>query len=610
MRPRTVRRPVFLLLVLAAAVCASPRANVGAAPRVSIAFTVSAPEADAHLFHVVMRCDGLPGRTAEFRMPAWTPGYYGLFDFAGNVRNLAAYDGEGHRLAFEKTGASAWTVQKGGAPSVELRYDVLAARPFVANAYVDQTRGYILPGALFFYVPGRLRQPVTVTVVPQASWPDVATGLEAAPGDRRTFRAPDFDVLYDSPILMGPLESLPAFEVRGVRHEFVGYKLGEFDRAAFVADLKAVVEAGVDIIGEVPYRRYVFLGIGPGRGGIEHLNSAAVSFTGIANADRAARVRELSFLAHEYFHNFNVKRIRPVALGPFDYDRANETNMLWVSEGFTVYYEYLMLARSGRMTLDELLVALGRNMAAYENTPGRLFQSATASSRETWTQGPFGRQEGRVRKTISYYDKGPVLGMLLDVRIRHESGNRHSLDTVMRELYRKYYKGLGRGWTDDEFRAECEKAAGVRLDENFDYASTTREIDYAKYLAYAGVEMEPAAERPEAFSGAIVEDRGGRCVVAAVEPHSPAAALLQAEDVITGVDGAPVGAEGLDARVAALHPGDRLRLAVERGPKTLEVSLTLGHRSERTFKMRPVASPTALQAAILASWTAPSPHRH
>jgi predicted metalloprotease with PDZ domain len=592
-------------LAIALVVLLSPAALTSAERPAAVSFTVSAPEAAAHLFHVDMRCESLSGEEAEFRMPAWTPGYYGLFDFAGNVRNFSASDGSGRELAWRKSSANGWTVRTGGTPSVALKYDVLATRAFVANAYVDSTRGYILPGAVFLYVPGRLREPVTVTVVPPPGWPDVATGLDRAPaGGPRTFTAPDFDVLYDSPILMGALESLPPFDVRGIRHDFIGYQLGDFDRAALMKDLQAVIEAAVDIIGEVPYSHYVFLGIGPGQGGIEHLNSAAVSFAAKAGADRAAYIRQLSFLAHEYFHHYNVKRIRPVALGPFDYDRANETNMLWVSEGFTVYYEYLMLGRSGRMTVEDILAALGRSMAGYENNPGRLFQSATASSRETWTQGPFGRTDGRVRKTISYYEKGAILGMLLDFRIRHETRNQRSLDTVMRELYTRYYKALGRGWTDQEFRDTCERAAGGPLDEIFDYASTTRAIDYAKYLDYAGLEMEPPVDRPEPDTGAFVEDRGGRLVVAALEPGSAATAVLAAGDALVAVDGRGVDANGFDELVKARPPGDSLTLTVDRAGKTLHVTLPVGHRVERAFRMKPVARPSALQSAILAAWTA------
>ncbi len=590
------------LVALAPALASALRAPT---PLVQIAFTVSAADTGQHLFHVAMRCDAVPPDHAEFRMPVWTPGYYMLMDFAQNVRNFDASDRNGRRLTWRKTGPNAWSVDTAGASAVDLTYDVVAARPFVATAYLDDSRGYILPGALFLYLPGRLREPATVKVVLPPAWANIATGLDVAgPADPQTFVAPDFDALYDSPILMGNLESLPPFEIRGVRHDFIGYQLGDFDRGAFMADLKAVVEAGVDIIGDVPYSHYVFLGIGPGPGGIEHLNSASVSFARKANLDRAAQLRELSFLAHEYFHNFNVKRIRPIALGPFDYDRANETNMLWVSEGFTVYYEYLMLARSGRMTLEELLAALGRNMAAYENNPGHLFQSATGSSRETWAQGPFGRSEGRIKKTISYYDKGPVLGMLLDFAIRHSTQNERSLDTVMRELYRKYYKTLGRGWTDEEFRATCEQIAGTSLDEVFAYASTTREIDYAKYLAYAGLEMDPPTERPEAYAGAFVEDRDGRLVVAAVEPHAPAASTLERDDAVVELNGARATAEAFDAAVAAGHPGDRVTLTVERKGTRLGLSLTLGHGVDRTFHMKKMGTPSALQTAILASWTA------
>ncbi len=442
------------VLVLAAAASAQ-------APSAPMAFTISTPDPASHLFHVQVRCDRPPpGDTVEFRMPAWTPGYYGLFDFAGNVRGLAATDGEGRPLPVTRGGPSSWIVRHEGVDRVILTYDVLAASAFVANAFLDETRAYILPGALFVYLPGELRRQATVTIELNPRWSTVATGLEPVPGASHTYAAADFDVLYDSPVLIGNLESLPVFHVRGVPHRFVGHALGEFDRPALVDDLRAIVEAGTRVIGDIPYKHYTFLAIGPGRGGIEHANSAAVSFSGIGS-DRASRLRTLSFLAHEYFHHYNVKRIRPAALGPFDYDRPNVTDMLWVSEGFTVYYEYLMLARSGRMTAPELLEALGRAIAASENTPGRLFQSATTSSRDTWAQGPFGRgNETGVPRTISYYDKGAVLALLLDLRIRHETGNARSLDTVMRALYQQVLQGAGEGMDRRRVQARLRGGRG------------------------------------------------------------------------------------------------------------------------------------------------------
>jgi predicted metalloprotease with PDZ domain len=195
----------------------------------------------------------------------------------------------------------------------------------------------------------------------------------------------------------------------------------------------------------------------------------------------------LSFIAHEYFHGYNVKRIRPVELGPFDYQRENRTNLLWVSEGFTVYYEYILLNRAGITGADEVFHALENNIAAYENTTGHLYQSLTEASYETWSDGPFG---GSLEKTISYYDKGPVVAMLLDLAIRHQTHNAASLDDVMVRLYREYYQQKKRGFSDAEFRQTCETIAGTSLDELFSYASTTKDLDYDKYLGYAGLRLE------------------------------------------------------------------------------------------------------------------------
>jgi predicted metalloprotease with PDZ domain len=572
-----------------------------------MAFTVSMEQPRTHLYHVAFRCEGLKGATQDFKMPAWSPGYYGIFDFAKNVQNFHAEDGTGKELKWEKASANDWKVQTGGVPAVTVAYDALATSSFVANAYLGEDRGYIVGTGVFMYVAGQIAHPVTVEIKLNPDWKSIATGLDPVSPDKPDIlAAPDFDVLYDSPILMGNLESLPWFEIKGIPHYFIGYKLGNnFDREQFMKDLKATIEQGIAVIGEIPYTHYTFLAYGPGKGGIEHLNSASVPFTGNPGLDtRAGKIRELSFLGHEYFHNYNVKRIRPIALGPFDYDKANLTNMLWVSEGITVYYEYLMVARAGFMNQEELLDSFHRDIAAYENDTGHLFQSATQSSWDTWSQGPFGgRGRAGISKSISYYNKGSALGLLLDFAIRHATKDKKSLDTVMQTLYQKYYKQLKRGWTDEEFRAVCENVAGVSLKEIFDYASTTKDLDYDKYLGYAGLGLEKPVELPDSYLGAIVEDVNGKLVISAVEGDSPAQqAKLAANDAIKALDGARVDAAGLNAAIAAKKPGDKLKLAVTRGGKDIEVEVTLGHKMQRSFKIIPIANPDALQSAILKDW--------
>jgi predicted metalloprotease with PDZ domain len=600
MKNRFRLRGLCLLFLLAATIAHSQKAQG------TFSFTVSMPQPGNHVYHVVFYCEGLKGAVQHLKMPVWSPGYYGIREFAKNVLNFRAQDNLGEDLRWEHV-ANEWKVETAKTSAVKATYDVSAASTFVADPYLGEDRGYILGTGLFMYVAGQITHPVTVEVKLNPGWKTIATGLDPlslnAP---HTFFAPDFDVLYDSPILMGNLESLPSFEIRGIPHRFIGYGIGDnFDADRFMRNLKAVVEQGIAVIGDIPYKHYTFLGLGRGAGGIEHLNSAAVPFTGASSlASQKGDVRQLNFLAHEYFHNYNVKRIRPIALGPFDYDGPNRTNMLWVSEGFTSYYATMMVARAGFMNREELLDSFRKDIASYENDTGHLFQSAAESSWSTWIQGPFGgRAKGGISKSVSYYSKGTVLGLLLDFAIRHDTGNRKSLDTVMQELYRKYYQTLKRGWTDEEFRAVCESVCGASLQEYFTYAFTTAAIDYGKYLGYAGLELEKPEELPDSFLGAVVEDVNGRLVVSAIESNSPAyQAGLAANDEIKSLDGTRVDASALNASVNSRKPGDRLRLAINRAGRDVEANVSLGHKLRKSFKIIPVADPNALQSAILADW--------
>jgi predicted metalloprotease with PDZ domain len=433
----------------------------------------------------------------------------------------------------------------------------------------------------------------------------VATGLDSIPGKQHTFYAANFDVLYDSPLLMGELEELPVFFVKGKPHYFIGYKLGEFDRKQFVADLKKIVESSAAIIGDIPYSHYTFLAIGPGRGGIEHLNSTSLSFSNGEGFDSPeARKRLYSFIAHEYFHHYNVKRIRPIELGPFDYAKENKTNMLWVSEGFTVYYEYLVLKRAGLMNDDDVLKALQSNIAAYENKPGHLFQSATQASYDTWSDGPFGRTGDEVNKTISYYDKGPVLGLMLDFNIRHETNNRQSLDDVMRLLYKKYYQTKKRGFTEAEFQMECEKVAGTALTEVFSYASTVAPINYPKYFAYAGLDIDMLPKAlPGAWFGAATKKSDSNLVITSVEWNSPAwNAGLREKDIIVETGNNNVTPEIFSNLLKTKKPGDTLKLqSVKNGIKK-EAQILLSKKFEKSFTITPLTNATAEQKRIYNSW--------
>ena len=486
-------KPGHVLFILLALIWTQPKAQAQKSTP-ALRYVVSMPQPATHRYHVELRMGGQAQDTLRLKMPNWMPGYYQLMNYANNVESFVAEDEKGTRLPLQKTNDNTWVLTGIRGKSLVVKYDIKTSRTFVANSYVDSTHAYLVPANTFLYPDGQLGTPVSVEIKPYPGWKNITTGLQPVNGREGTFTAPNFDILYDSPFLIGNLEELPAFDVRGVPHRFIGYKMGDFDRKQFMANLKKVVAAAVDIIGDIPFQEYTFIGIGPGRGGIEHLNNTTVSFDGTGLNTAEGMNRMLNFLAHEYFHHYNVKRIRPFELGPFDYDKGSRTNLLWVSEGLTVYYEYLIVKRAGLVDEAGLLADFEQNVRAVESNPGRLHQSLAQASYGTWKDGPFGTQGDEKDKTISYYDKGPVVGLLLDFAIRHTTQNQKSLDDVMRFLYRHYYQQLHRGFTDAEFEQACETIAGVPLTRLFEYVYTTKEIDYDTYLGYAGLKMVVGTE--------------------------------------------------------------------------------------------------------------------
>jgi predicted metalloprotease with PDZ domain len=411
-----------------------------------------------------------------------------------------------------------------------------------------------------------------------------------------------------------------------------------------IADLQKMVTAATQLIGDVPYKHYTFLMMGRGNGGIEHLNSASIQFDGKSLDTPAGYLRWLSYVSHEYFHNFNVKRIRPIALGPFNYDMENLTHMLWVSEGLSVYYENLVLVRAGLMTRDQYLDEMERAIASFDNSPGHHYQSATESSWNTWNAGS--GVGGDRNTSISYYDNGAMLGAMLDLKIRSESNDRKSLDDVMRALYKKYYLQKRRGFTDAEFRQECESAAGGDLTEVFSYADSTVDVDYAKYFQLAGLELSSKTEDvPGAYMGVnmhLQEASPGTAtgggpfagrgapemllVITSVTPGSPAEiAGLKSGDQLVEVEGTKAtpkvindlltpsqpsgrrGAAGAQTpaptpNATLKSPGDKIKIQILRGGAVMDLEVALGKNVKRTFAFEPLPNPTPLQTNILNDW--------
>ena len=574
------------------------------AQKASLAYIVKMENPEWHFFQVQLSCKNLKKAFIDFKMPAWTPGYYQKMDYAKNVQKFKATDETGKELKTEKLAVNTWRIFSNNANAFNISYDVKTERSFVATSYVDDNRAYILPAGVFLYVDKMIKNPVQVTVIPDNKWNHVATGLDSLPGKKFTYSAPDFDILYDCPILVGNLEELTPFKVRGITHRFIGFKLGDFDKKQFMLDLKKMIEAAVNIIGHIPYKSYTFIAMGPGQGGIEHLNNTTFGFNGTNLNKRENYIRTLHFLAHEYFHHYNVKRIRPIELGPFDYDKGNRTKMLWVSEGLSVYYEYLIVKRADISTDAELFNAFRGNMIAFENKPGRLYQTLEQASYETWSDGPFGRTGDEVNKTISYYDKGPAVGLLFDFKIRHLTKDQKSLDDVMRFLYKEYYQKKKRGFTEEELRKAFETVAGSSLAVEFEYITTTKELDYPTYFNYAGLNIDTTTQAlPGAYAGFTLREKEDSVFIANVDYESPGwnASIRRGQQLVK-INGERSSTNLFNKIITSARPGDKISFTLFINGQTKDIEVILGQKTEKGFKITPATKPDPLQKQILEGW--------
>jgi len=564
-------------------------------------YVVSMDNPATHTFHVTLQYNPETADSILLKMPDWTPGYYQLMDYASAVQNFSAKDADGNNLNWKRSGKTGWSVPVRNVKQLLIEYDVKTSRKFVATSYLDEEHGYITPASVFMHVSGKINTPSEIEIKPYKNWNRIATGLDSVANKNFTYVAPDFDVLYDSPMLIGNLQELPPFYVKGIPHRFIGYKMGSFDSKKLISEVKKIVENASALIGDIPYKHYTFIAIGPGQGGIEHLNSTTISFSGDL-LDSRGWTGMLGFITHEYFHHYNVKRIRPVELGPFNYDHGSKTNSLWVSEGLTVYYEPVIMRESGLMTTEQMLDFFHRHIINVENKPGHLFQTLVQASAETWSDGPFGRTGDEVNKTISYYQKGPIVGLLFDFAIRHETQNRKSLDDVMRQLYNDFYKKKNRGFTESELKTTFEKVAGKALDELFSYIYTTAEPDYKKYFGYAGLEIDTSAHAlPGGYFGADLTSKNDSLIVAAVEWQSPAwNAGLRAGTAILKSTGFP--AEKLKNVIQDLKEGDKLFLTTYKNKTAQSTEIILGTKIEKQFTIKPLNNPDPLQKAVFAGW--------
>jgi len=573
-----------------------------AATPAKISYNVTFPQVQAHYADIEMNIEHLNQPTLVLKMPVWTPGSYLIREFAKSVEGFTV-SANGKEIPFVKTRKNWWSINTKGLSHVIIKYKVYCFEVSVRTAFVDISHAFLSTSGIFMYPEGMLNQPSTIHIVPFGGWDKVSTSLDMVNNDPFTVHAPNYDILFDSPIEVGN-QDVFSFDAAGVHYQIAMYGGGNYDKEKLKTDVAKIVAQETAVYGENPNKHYVFIvhNYLRGGGGLEHLSSTVLGASRDAYGTPRGYQNFLSLVAHEHFHLWNVKRLRPIALGPFDYDNENYTTDLWIAEGFTAYYEDIILRHANLIDADNYLGVMANDINQVENTPGKKFQSIADASYDAWIKA-YRPTENSNNSTISYYSKGSVAAMLLDLEIINDSNAQYSLDDVMKYMYHEYYKTLKRGYTDAEFKKGLEKFAGKNLDDFYKkYVYGVADVDYNKYLGYAGYQItDEAAGTNDPSLGIMTANSGGKIFVTSVLRDGSAwVDGINVNDEITSVDGIPV--TDANSILANKKVGDKLSITINRDGLSLVLPVTLLRNALVKYKIETVSTPSAQQLKTRNKW--------
>jgi predicted metalloprotease with PDZ domain len=580
----------------------------------------------AHLFHVICRVERPDPQGQLFMLPAWIPGSYMVREFARHIVRISALSGS-RKVPLTKLDKHTWRTAPVRGP-LEVACEIYAWDLSVRAAHLDETHGFFNGPSVFLLPIGHEHSACSVDILPPAGerfsgW-KVITGLNPARTTRRhgfgTYLAADYDELIDCPVEMGEFE-LGRFEACGVAHEIaVTGRVPQLDMKRLTSDLATLCEQQIRLFEprskKAPFTRYAFitLAVGDGYGGLEHRNSTALickrddlPYTGMKDATEGYR-NVLGLASHEYFHSWYVKRIRPAAFVPYDLTQESYTRLLWAFEGFTSYYDDLMLVRAGLLTPAQYLETVARTMTTVLQRSSRLKQSVADSSFDAWIKY-YRQDENAPNSVVSYYQKGALIGLALDLAIRAQTKGRRSLDDVMRLLWRrcKQHGADYEGVAESELAEAADEATGLALAPLIiEWTEGTRDPDFARLLQPFGVEFaaRPALDSPSfALLGVRTAAGGEDCRLTHVHDGTPAQeAGLSAHDVLIALGGLRVTASNLDRLLARYAPGDSVEVWAFRRDELMRFTVRLADRPPSRWTLTIDAKASATAARLRAQW--------
>jgi len=569
----------FLTLIL----CAVNAISFGA----KISYTLKMPRPQNHYFQVEMQVTQIKQKTATVKLPVWAPGSYLVREFSRHLNQVKAYSLQGAALPVIKKTKNAWEIDLKGQTAFVVKYEVYAFELSVRTSFLDETHGFVSGPSMFMYLDGHKETGGELLVQPHASFKRISTGLslksDVKQGNNQTFTFDNYDQLVDCPIEIGNQYEFE-FEAAGVKHTVAMYGEGNFDPERLKEDMAKIVEEETKVVGVNPNKRYVFIvhNVVGGDGGLEHCNSTVLSVDRWTY-DGSNYINFLNLVAHEYFHLWNVKRIRPIELGPFNYDQEVYTNYLWVMEGFTSYYDELILRRCGFYAQEEMLKKIQIAVNYVESSVGARVQPVAHASFDAWIKA-YRPNENSSNTTMTYYSRGLIIAAVLDAMIIKQSNGKECLDHLMKDLYETYYVGKNRGFTDAEFKACLVKHTGQDMAEFFlKYIDGTEVIPYSMYFLPLGVEVSDVGGVKPVF-GANVSEEGGKVIIKSIRSNSSAEdAGLSVNDEIIACMNYRVDKAMLDALMNGAAVGDEFELTISRDQLMRKVIVKITGQKRSTF---------------------------
>jgi predicted metalloprotease with PDZ domain len=565
-----------------------------------LAYQIAMPQPQTHLFEVKLTVSNWRSDVLDLKMPVWTPGSYLVREYAKQLQDFAAVTINDRQLTTTKISKHHWQIQTDKYSEIIISYRMFANELTVRTNHLDATHGYFNPAALCFYVPGYKHCPIEINIIPPHPDWQVTTPLpEISP---QTFLAADFDTLVDSPFEIG-YQQVHEFTVLDKPHQLVVWGEGNLDPQVAIADIKKIIQVESDIFGGLPYEKYIFLlHLSPsGGGGLEHKDCCSLLYPRFNFQGSDKHHRFMQLVAHEFFHLWNVKRIRPIALEKFDYDRENYTPSLWFSEGTTSYYDLLIPMRAGIYDERECLAELSKEITRFLTTPGRLVQPLSESSFDAWIK-LYRPDANSVNSQMSYYLKGEMVTLLLDLLICDRTDGIKSFDDVLLAMWKQFGKSEI-GFTELQLKTTIESVANLDLTEFYDrYIHGIEEISFNDYLAPFGIELKPI-ESTVPYLGIVVKHEHGREIIKSVASNSPAQlAGIDPGDELLAIDGFKVTADRLNDRLKQYQSGAQISLTIFDTDRLITVNVILSACQPQQYQLQPLEHTSDRQRKQFKAW--------